>query len=76
MNVDHEYREDPLDYYYICSKCHEGKYHSLAGIKGRKENNYKIKPIPNLIKNLLKLKTRKECEELLKEVILKKIKTR
>jgi len=66
MNINHQYKENPLDYYYICGKCHIGKYHYLSGLKKCK----KIKPIPNLIKNLLSLKTREERFKLLKEVIL------
>ena len=70
MNIDHEYKENILEYYHICQKCHN-IYHSLAGLGG-KTSGITIKPIPNLIKNLQKLKTREERKKLLKEVILKK----
>ncbi|KKM78439.1 hypothetical protein LCGC14_1360070, partial [marine sediment metagenome] len=67
MNLFHTYLENSLDYYYMCQKCHK-IYHSLAGLEKR---NSKVKSIPNLIKDLLKLKTRVEREQLLKKVILK-----
>ena len=70
MNIDHTYKERPLDWYYICSKCHEGKYHYLAGLKKGKT----IKSIPNLIHNLLQLETREERFQLLREVISKYLK--
>ncbi len=66
MNINHQYENNILDYYYMCKKCHEGINHYLVGLwKG------KIKPIHNLIENLLQLKTREEREQLLKKVILK-----
>ncbi|KKL62517.1 hypothetical protein LCGC14_2184430 [marine sediment metagenome] len=70
MNLDHNYLENTLDYYYACHNCHN-IYHTLAGLGG-KTSGITIKPIPNLIKNLQKLKTREERKKLLKEVILKK----
>ena len=70
MNIDHQYNNNLLDYYYICPKCHKGIYHGLAGLGG-KTSGIIIKPIPNLINNLLKLKTREERFQLLKKVILK-----
>lgn len=66
MNIDHKYSENTLDWYFMCRDCHLGKYHYLAGLEKR---NGKIKPIPNIIKNLLQLRTRKERGELLKEMI-------
>ena len=69
MNINHTYKENTLDWYYICQHCHLGIYHFLVGFEGEYKT---IKPIPNLINNLLQLKTREEREQLLKEVILKK----
>lgn len=67
MNINHIYKKNTLLYYYMCNDCHINKYHFLAGLDKR---NRKIKPIHNLIKNLLNLKTREERKQLLKEVIL------
>ncbi|KKL51778.1 hypothetical protein LCGC14_2292090 [marine sediment metagenome] len=64
MNLDHKYLDNTLDYYYMCIWCHK-IYDFLAGLRKHKT----IKPIPNLIKNLLQLKTREEREQLLKKVI-------
>ncbi len=71
MNLDHEYRNNPNEWFYMCNYCHK-IYHSLAGLGG-KIGIVTIKPIPNLIKNLLQLKNREEREQLLKEVILKSL---
>ena len=71
INLFHIYLENPLDYYFMCQKCHN-IYHSLAGLGG-KTSGITIKPIPNLIKNLKQLQTREEREKLLKEVILKSL---
>ena len=64
MNLDHKYLDNTLDYYYMCIWSHK-IYDFLAGLRKHKT----IKPIPNLIKNLLQLKTREEREQLLKKVI-------
>lgn len=65
MNIDHKYRNKPHEWFYICEKCHKGIYHSLAGLGG-KTSGVVIKPIPNLINNLLELQTRTERYQLLK----------
>lgn len=67
MNIDHQYKENTLDYYYMCNHCHTGVYEYLAGLV---EGHKTIKSVPNLIGDLLKLKTRIEREKLLKEIIL------
>ena len=32
MNINHKYLDNSLDWYYMCTKCHN-KYHFLAGLK-------------------------------------------
>lgn len=66
MNIDHQYKNNPSEWFYICTKCHTGIYEFLAGLKKGKYIS-----IPNFINNLLQLQTRIEREQLLKKVILK-----
>ena len=65
MNLDHQYSENPLDYYYLCRYCHNIIYHCLVGFKKSK----KIPVNPNLLPALLQLEIREEREELLKETL-------
>ena len=64
INLDHNYLDNLLDWYYICKWCHD-LYDFSTGLR----KNVNIKKSPNLIKNLLNLKTREERFQLLKKVI-------
>ncbi len=67
INLDHNYLDNTLDWYYICKWCHD-LYDFSTGL--RKKSKI-IKKSPNLIEDLLKLKTREKRFRLLKEVISK-----